>query len=51
MIFFLDVKLEKVKVFGVDYVINYCINFNWDEIVMKIIDGEGVDIIFECGGV
>lgn len=45
-----DAKLEKAKALGADHVINYRTNPNWDETAMKITDGEGADIILECGG-
>jgi NADPH:quinone reductase-like Zn-dependent oxidoreductase len=46
-----DDKLKKLKEkYGVDYTINYKTNPNWDEEVLKITNGRGVDLIFENGG-
>lgn len=45
-----DEKLEKAKALGADHVINYRTVPDWDEAVMKLTDGRGADIIFECGG-
>jgi len=45
-----DVKLEQAKKLGADQTINYKTTPNWDEEVMKMTSGEGVDIIFENGG-
>jgi NADPH:quinone reductase-like Zn-dependent oxidoreductase len=45
-----DAKLEKAKRLGADYTINYRTNPNWQEEVMRITEGRGVDIILETGG-
>lgn len=45
-----DAKLQKAKELGADYTINYKSTPNWQDEVMRITDGEGADIIFECGG-
>ncbi|CAF4885102.1 unnamed protein product, partial [Rotaria sp. Silwood2] len=46
-----DEKLKQVKdKYGADYTINYKKQPNWDEEVLKITNGEGVDIILENGG-
>jgi NADPH:quinone reductase-like Zn-dependent oxidoreductase len=46
-----DEKLREVKEkYGADYTINYKTTPNWDEEVLKITKGEGVDIILENGG-
>ena len=46
-----DEKLKELKEkYGVDYTINYKTNPNWDEEVLKITNGQGVDLIFENGG-
>jgi NADPH:quinone reductase-like Zn-dependent oxidoreductase len=47
-----DEKLKEVKEkYGVDYTINYKTKPNWDEEVLKVTNGKGVDIILENGGV
>lgn len=45
-----DKKLERAKRLGADYTINYRDNPNWDEKVLELTNGKGVDIIFEQGG-
>lgn len=35
---------------GADHIINYRTNPEWHEEVLRITDGRGADIIFECGG-
>lgn len=45
-----DTKLEQAKGLGADKSINYRKNPNWDEKILEITNGEGVDIIFENGG-
>jgi NADPH:quinone reductase-like Zn-dependent oxidoreductase len=45
-----DEKLELAKKLGADKKINYKTNTDWDQEVLKMTDGEGVDIIFENGG-
>lgn len=43
-------KLEMAKKLGADYGINYRKSPEWQQEVMRITQGEGVDIIFENGG-
>ncbi|KAK4507565.1 hypothetical protein PRZ48_001300 [Zasmidium cellare] len=45
-----DAKLKKAKELGADYTINYKSSPEWQEEAMRITNGEGADIIFECGG-
>ncbi|KAF2160465.1 hypothetical protein M409DRAFT_70431 [Zasmidium cellare ATCC 36951] len=45
-----DTKLQKAKDLGADYIINYKATPEWQEETMRITNGEGADIIFECGG-
>ncbi|KAI1825669.1 hypothetical protein F4861DRAFT_530279 [Xylaria intraflava] len=45
-----DEKLERAKALGADHTINYVKNPNWDEVVLKLTDDHGADIILECGG-
>jgi NADPH:quinone reductase-like Zn-dependent oxidoreductase len=46
-----DDKLKELKEkYGVDYTINYRTKPNWDEEVLKITNGRGVDFILENGG-
>nr|WNZ75653.1 hypothetical protein [Trichoderma harzianum] len=45
-----DAKLERAKKLGATHVINYKQNPNWDEEVLKLTRGLGVDIIIEQGG-
>jgi NADPH:quinone reductase-like Zn-dependent oxidoreductase len=45
-----DEKLEKAKLLGADYVINYKQFPEWHEEVLKITDGKGVDHIIEVVG-
>lgn len=45
-----DTKLQKAKDLGADYTINYKTTPEWQEEAMRITNGEGADIIFECGG-
>ncbi|KAI0474877.1 oxidoreductase [Xylaria cf. heliscus] len=45
-----DAKLERAKKLGADHTINYIKEPNWDEVVLKLTNGRGVDIILECGG-
>ncbi|KAJ7581416.1 hypothetical protein C8J56DRAFT_1029624 [Mycena floridula] len=45
-----DEKLEIAKKLGAKHVINYKKTLNWDEEVLKITDGRGVDHILEVGG-
>ena len=45
-----DEKLQRAKELGADILINYKTHPNWDEEVLNVTNGEGVDIIFENGG-
>ncbi|RFU75136.1 hypothetical protein TARUN_7138 [Trichoderma arundinaceum] len=45
-----DAKLERAKELGASHVINYKKNPNWEEEVLKITGGLGVDIVVEQGG-
>jgi NADPH:quinone reductase-like Zn-dependent oxidoreductase len=45
-----DAKLEQARAMGADHLINYSKVQNWDQEVMKITDGQGVDIVVEVGG-
>jgi NADPH:quinone reductase-like Zn-dependent oxidoreductase len=45
-----DAKLAQAKKLGADKTINYRSTKSWDEEVLKLTDGEGVDVIFENGG-
>ena len=45
-----DAKLEQAKKLGADKTINYKSKPNWDQEVLAMTNGEGVDIIFENGG-
>lgn len=46
-----DAKLEKAKKeLGADYTINYKSTPEWQDEALRITNGEGADIIFECGG-
>ncbi|KAI0326840.1 NAD-P-binding protein [Cubamyces sp. BRFM 1775] len=45
-----DAKLEIAKKLGASYTINYTKTPNWDEEVLKITNGRGVDHIIEVGG-
>ncbi|KAJ8586615.1 NAD(P)-binding protein [Rhizopogon salebrosus TDB-379] len=45
-----DLKLQVAKKLGVQHVINYKKNDKWDEEVLKITGGRGVDHIIEVGG-
>ncbi|KAJ1957324.1 hypothetical protein GGI12_005056 [Dipsacomyces acuminosporus] len=46
-----DAKLEYAKnELGADYTINYKTHPNWEEEVLKITDGKGVDLILEVAG-
>ncbi len=44
-------KLERVRKLGADHTVNYSEHPNWDEKVMEITDGQGVDNVLEVGGV
>jgi NADPH:quinone reductase-like Zn-dependent oxidoreductase len=45
-----DAKLERTKQLGADETINYRSKPDWQDEVMRVTSGEGVDIIFENGG-
>ncbi|KAG0648527.1 Zinc-type alcohol dehydrogenase [Hyphodiscus hymeniophilus] len=45
-----DAKLQQAKIHGADKTINYKTTPNWDVEVLKMTNGEGVDVIFENGG-
>src|SRR5436189_620975 len=45
-----DVKLERVKALGASYVINYERTPEWDNEVLKMTGGRGVDCVVEVGG-
>lgn len=45
-----DEKLEKAKALGADYTINYRTTPDWDQEVLRITKGKGVDVILETGG-
>ena len=45
-----DEKLEKVKHLGADAGINYRTRPEWDQEVLALTDGEGVDHVIEVGG-
>lgn len=45
-----DQKLKLVKLLGATHTINYKTTPDWDEEVMRLTDGRGVDQIIECGG-
>ncbi|KAK4445504.1 hypothetical protein QBC34DRAFT_451351 [Podospora aff. communis PSN243] len=45
-----DEKLQKAKKLGADHTINYKTTPNWEESVMKLTNGHGVDIVIETGG-
>lgn len=45
-----DAKLEQARALGADHTINYRTDPNWDETVLSMTKGDGVDMIFENGG-
>src|SRR4030095_10695479 len=45
-----DEKLEKVRQLGADETINYREREDWDEAVLELTDGRGVDHVIEVGG-
>ncbi len=45
-----DEKLVRASALGADHVINYKSHPNWEEEVLKITDGKGVDNVLEVGG-
>ena len=45
-----DEKLVRASALGADHVINYITHPNWEEEVLRITDGKGVDNVLEVGG-
>jgi NADPH:quinone reductase-like Zn-dependent oxidoreductase len=45
-----DAKLEKARKLGADATINYRTNPEWQEEVLRITGGRGVDVVLEIGG-
>lgn len=45
-----DEKLERAKKLGADLTINYRATSEWDNEVLKLTDGKGVDLVIETGG-
>jgi NADPH:quinone reductase-like Zn-dependent oxidoreductase len=45
-----DEKLERAKSIGADETINYKAHPDWDQEVLRLTDGEGVDHVLEVGG-
>jgi NADPH:quinone reductase-like Zn-dependent oxidoreductase len=45
-----DEKLERARAMGADETINYDRNPDWDDVVMEMTNGEGVDQVVEVGG-
>jgi len=45
-----DDKLARASALGADHIINYKTHPNWEEEVLKITDGKGVDNVLEVGG-
>jgi len=46
-----NAKLAKATQLGADYVHNYAEQPNWDEAVMDITHGQGVDVVVEAAGI
>lgn len=46
-----DEKLERVRTLGADETINYKRTENWQDKVLELTDGNGVDLVIEVGGV
>ena len=46
-----DEKLARAKTMGADHTINYVEHVDWEQEVLKITDGQGVDNVLEVGGV
>jgi NADPH:quinone reductase-like Zn-dependent oxidoreductase len=46
-----DAKLERARALGADLLINYTQHPDWDEEVLRLTDGRGVDCVVEVGGV
>jgi len=45
-----DEKLARAKELGADFTVNYSTHPNWEEEVLKITHGKGVDNVLEVGG-
>jgi 2-desacetyl-2-hydroxyethyl bacteriochlorophyllide A dehydrogenase len=45
-----DEKLARAKQIGADHLINYRAKPQWDEEILSITDGEGVDLVLETAG-
>ena len=45
-----DEKLERAKTLGADHIINYKTTPDWDQAVLEITEGAGVDHVLEVGG-
>lgn len=45
-----DEKLARAQALGADHIINYNTHPNWEEEVLRITDGKGVDNVLEVGG-
>lgn len=45
-----DAKLERARALGADEVINYRTREDWDQAVLDLTDGRGVDLVLEVGG-
>jgi NADPH:quinone reductase-like Zn-dependent oxidoreductase len=45
-----DAKLERLKAFGADHLINYKSTPEWGDAARKFTDGQGVDHVVEIGG-
>ncbi|KIW22408.1 uncharacterized protein PV07_12296 [Cladophialophora immunda] len=45
-----DAKLARAEGLGATFTVNYRKNPDWQNVVMKVTENEGVDIIFENGG-
>ncbi|KAF2264991.1 NAD(P)-binding protein [Lojkania enalia] len=45
-----DAKLEQARSFGATHTINYCTHPNWEDEVLHLTSGRGVDIVVEVAG-
>ncbi len=45
-----DAKAQRLKALGASDVINYATHEKWDEEVMRLTGGQGVDCVVEVGG-
>lgn len=45
-----DVKLERARALGAKHTINYRSNPEWQNEVLRVTDGNGVDVVIEVGG-